>query len=292
MIDLGRGALHALGVVVFPDHADSTRFHFLPDSPRLRYRPDGTPELSLLKYQLDPALHQALGAGLLSLTVDLSVADDVQKQLQGRLTHQFSLDRPAQLSPVTVEDGSCDIVVIDKPSDTGLVERALGGGAPSLYGDEACPFLVVLAPDGVDLVESALVAGGLPVGVVYRLGVLGLRPALRARITARWQDIYHYYDNRLHGGKLLLAVDIGATIEDLIHSEAITIAVEQLLPPQQPDPTHQPALAQVQRYVLGQFFNPRSGSAAAGRLVDGRPRDDRARSGFRGLLLGPSRSST
>lgn len=259
MIDLGRGPLHALGVSVFPDHADPARFHFLPDAPQLCYRPDGTPELSLLKYQLDPALHEAIGAGLLSLTVSLAVSDDVQDQLRKKLARQFSLDRPAQLSPVTVEDGSCDIVVIDKPSDTGLVQRVLGGGTPSLYGDEACTFMVVLAADGVSLVESALKRGGLPVGVVYRLSVLGLRPALRARITARWQDIYHYYDNRLHGGKLLLAVEIGATIEDLIHSEAITIVVDQLLPPDQQDPTYQRAIDQVQRYVLEQFFKPTLG---------------------------------
>jgi hypothetical protein len=259
MIDLGRGPLHALGVTVFPDHADPARFHFLPDSPRLRFRPDGTPELSLLKYQLDPALHEALGGGLLSLTVDLSVSDDVQKQLQRKLAEQFSLDQPVMLSPVTVEDGNCDIVVIDKPSGTGLVERVLGGGAPSLYGDEACTFMVVLAPDGVALIETALSAGGLPVGVVYRLGVLALRPALRARITARWQDIYHYYDDRLHGGKLLLAVDIGATIEDLIHSEAITVEVDQLVPPEEQDPTYQRALDQVQRYIVEELFKPTLG---------------------------------
>jgi hypothetical protein len=259
MIDLARGALHALGVTLFPDHADPARFHYVPDGPRVSYRSDGTPELSLLKYQLDPALRQAVGGGLLSLTVDLGVSDDVLAQLRRKVAQQFSLDQPAQLSPVIVEDGSCDIIVIDKPSDTGLVERVLGGGTPSLYGDEACTFMVVLDTNGASLVETALESGGLPVGVVYRLGVLGLRPALHARITARWQDIYDYYDNRLHGGKLLLAVDVGATIEDLIHSEAITIVVDQLVPPDQQDPTYQQALDQVERYVLEQFFKPTLG---------------------------------
>jgi hypothetical protein len=259
VIDLGRGALHALGVTVFPDHADPARFHFLPDSPSLRLKADGTPELSLLKYALDPMLRQALGGGLLSLTVDLSVPDEIQQQLQKKLAQQFSLSQAARLSPVLVEDGTVDVVVIDRPSDGGLVEKMLGAGAPSLYGDEACTVMAVLAPDGVGLVETALRAGGLPIGVVYRLTVLALRPALRARITARWQDIYHYYDNRLHGGKLLLAVDVGATIEDLVHSEAVTIAVDQLVPPDQQNPTYQNAIDQVQRYVLDQFFKPTLG---------------------------------
>jgi hypothetical protein len=260
MIDLGRGALHAAGVTVFPDHADPARFHFLPDAPRLRTRPDGTPELALLKYQLDPALSRALGGGLLSLTVDLSVDDDALALVTRKLKQQFAIDKP-MLSPVTVEDGSCDIVVIDRPSDAGLVARVLGSGAPSLYGDEACTFMVVLAPDGVGLVEGALAAGGLPIGVVYRLGVLGLRPALRARITARWQDAYRYYENRLHGGKLLLAVDIGTTVDELVHAEVIKIEVDQLVPPDQQNPVYQGALDRVQRYVIEQMFKPTLGQA-------------------------------
>src|SRR5262249_28321769 len=164
--------------------------------------------------------------------------DEVLAALKRKVAQQFSLGDQVLLSPVTVEQGACDIVVIDKPSDGGLVSRVLGGGPPSLYGNEVCTFMVVLASDGVGLVEKALGAGGLPVGVVYRLQVLGLRPALRARISARWQDIYHYYENRLHGGKLLLAVDVGQTIEDLVHSEAITISVDQLVPPDQRNPTY------------------------------------------------------
>ena len=135
MIDLGRAPLHALGVTVFADHADQARFHYLPDRPRLVSSVDGSPDLSLLKYELSPSLGAALGAGLLSLTVDLGVADEVLATLRSKLATQFTLDVPVQLSPVTVEDGECDIVVIDAPSATGLVERVLGGGAPSLYGD-------------------------------------------------------------------------------------------------------------------------------------------------------------
>ena len=73
MIDLGRPALHGESITVFFDHADPVRFYCLPDCPRLRLDADGRPELSLLKYRLDPELHEALGAGLLSLTVDLGV---------------------------------------------------------------------------------------------------------------------------------------------------------------------------------------------------------------------------
>jgi hypothetical protein len=286
MIDLSRPALHAEGVTIFPDHADSAQFHYLPDAPRLRQRADGTPELSLLKYQLDPALHQALGAGMLALTVDLGVDDAVLRGLTGRLRAQFALDRTPVLSPVVADSGSCELIVIDKdsraseaaptaaPSDTAapaLVERILGSGVPSLYGDNAATFMVVLDAEGVALVEQALRAGGLPVGVVYTLQALALRPAMRAQITARWQDAYHYYENRLHGGKLLLATDIGTTIQDLVHSEALTVQVDDFLPPDQKDQTYQQAVDQMQSYVINEFFKPTLGSAPppAGGSSDG-----------------------
>src|SRR5262249_30876035 len=130
-----------------------------------------------------------------------------------------------------------------------------------LYGDNAATFMVVLDAEGVGLVEQALRVGGLPVGVVYTLQALALRPAMRAQITARWQDVYHYYENRMHGGKLLLATDIGTTIQDLVHWEALSVTIVDFLPPEQRDRTYQQAVDQMQSYVINQFFKPTLGSA-------------------------------
>ena len=273
MIDLGRPALNGEGVTLFCDHADDGRFYYLPDRPRLRIDSEGRPELSLLKYRLDPNLHIALGAGLLSLTVDLGVEPERLDRLRRRIRRQMGLNSQMVLSPVSADAGTCELILIDRATDGspsegagggegfGMVERILGSAAPSLYGDNACTFGAVLSAEGVGLVEGALRGGGLPVGVVYALQVTGLRPALRAQITARWKDIYDYYDNRLHGGKLLLAVDIGPTIEDLIHSEAIRIQIDELVPESERAEANQRALDQVQRYILDQFFKPTLGQA-------------------------------
>ncbi len=262
MIDLARPALHAAGVTVFPDHADPTLFHYLPDAPRLRLKPDGTPELLLLKYKLDPSLHSVLGAGVLSFTVDLNVDDATIQQLTGRIARQFSVDKPV-LSPVLADSGSVQLMAFDKPSDdpNGLIAKFLGAAAPSLYGDEAATFMVVLQQEGAVLVEQALRGGAaLPIGVVYSLEVLGLRPAIRATITAKWQDIYDYYDNDLHGGKILFATDVGATIEKLKHDEKLQVSVDNLLPPDQQQPALQAAINTMQSYVIEKFFQPTLGT--------------------------------
>jgi hypothetical protein len=275
MIDLSRPPLHAEGVTLFADHADPALFHYLPDSPRLSLGADGAPQLTLLKYRFDSAMHRELGAGMLALTVDLGVDEATQARLGGRLRHQFGLDRAPTLAAVTAESGTCELILIDRtsggsapssggatpaPADGGdasaMVERILGAAAPSLYGDNAATFMAVLSAEGVALVDQAIRGGGLPVGAVYALQVLALRPAMRAAITARWQNIYHYYESRLHGGKLLFATDIGTTVQDLIHSEDLKVAVDDFLPPDQKDDTYQRAVDQMQNSVLDQLFKP------------------------------------
>jgi hypothetical protein len=283
MIDLGRPALNGEGVTLFYDHAQPGLFYYLPDRPRLRTKDSGQPELSLLKYRLDPELHKALGAGLLSLTVDLNVDQDRLNRLSRRLAGQLDTDAKIVIAPVSADSGSCELILIDRTSkppasgDTagktapppsqpddgvtgfGMVERILGSSTPSLYGDNACTFEAVLSPEGVGLVEGALRGGGLPAGVVYTLQVTALRPALRAQITARWKDIYDFYDNRFHGGKLLLATDIGATMEGLVNSQALEVKIDDLVPETDRLQVYQSALDQVQQYILNQFFKPTLG---------------------------------
>jgi hypothetical protein len=297
MIDLGRPALHAEGVTLFPDHANLALFHYLADAPRLRTRTDGSPELSLFEYRLDGSLQNALGAGLLELTLDLGVDDQRLASLRSRLSGTGV--SKATLAPVAPDAGTCTLVLIDHssatdaaaggsqgttasapatgsaapatgsgpatptatpaPAEPALVERILGGTTPELFGDLAVTFMATLSPDGVNVVEGALRGGGLPAGVVYNLQVTAIRPALRARVTARWADAYDFYDNRLHGGKLLLAVDIGPTVEDLVRAEVIQVEIDELVPADEQTAAQERAVQEVQRYVLEELFTPTLG---------------------------------
>lgn len=259
MIDLGRPALTALGVTVFCDHADPARFHYLPQAPRLRVDDDGRPDLLLVKYRLDPGVEHALGAGLLSLTVDLAVDDATLAELGKRVHQRFALDRAPQLAPVAADTGTCELQILDHGTDgTGarLAPRVFGATSPSLFGDNAATFLVVLDAEGASLVEQTLRDGSLPAGVVYQLQAAGLRPALRAQITARWEEIYHYYENRLSGGKLLFAADIGKTATELRDHQAIEIHIDDLVPDADKDAVYGQALARVQDDIVERLFKP------------------------------------
>lgn len=285
MIDLGQPALYAEGVTLFRDHADPTLFHYLPGAPRLRRRDGGELELSLLKYRLDPELHRALGAGLLALTVDLGVDEERLDRVRRRAARAVGDGRPATLTPVAADSGSCELVLIDRASrdeaapvgepsppsspPSNMVERILGASTPALYGSNAAAFQAVLSAEGTALVEGALARGGLPVGVVYELRVPGLRPALRAEIIARWRQVYDFFEARLHGGKLLAAVDVGPTMEDLVQSEAITVRIDELVPEGERLEVHRRALEHAERYVLETLFKPSLGGAPPADPGDG-----------------------
>ena len=267
MIDLGRPALHAEGVTAFADHADDHVYHYLPDSPALRIDAAGDPELLLLKYQLDADAVAVLGNGQLTATVDLAVPADRLARLRSKLAARTGLSG-LTLAPVSAESGRADLTLlgastVDSAPATDAAEtflvRPLTVGAPMLYGDKATTFTVVLTAAGATLVEQVMRTGGLPLGVVYQLHTTGIRPALRATITARWHDVYSFYENRLSGGKLLLATDIGPTVENLVHDELITVDVDELVPEAERSDTDRRAIDEVQRYVLQQLFTPTLG---------------------------------
>lgn len=260
MIDLAAPVRTFSGVTVFADHADPKLFHYIPVSPRLVTDEAGRPELKLLKYHLDPTTQQTTGAGLFSLTVDLAVADDVLSDVHDKVADGHT---GVTLAPVWADSGTCQLILLDSgpvvagaAGPASLVASVIGGASPALASNATTLFVCALDPPGVAIVETAVRSGGLPFGVVYNLQVAGLRPAVRASIIADYQSSYHYYQNRLHGGQLLLATDIGATIADLVSQQAIKITVDDLVPDADKDGVYQHALDAVQQYVLSTLFTP------------------------------------
>ncbi|MDM7853466.1 hypothetical protein [Cellulomonas alba] len=281
MIDLAAPARTYDGVTVMGDHADATRFHYVPVRPRLVTDDAGRPELTLLKYQLDEQTQGASGAGVLSLAVDLDVADDVLAAVRAKVAAAVGRSG-ITLTPVWPDSGTCRLIILGSdgspagsaggpaaaapaaaPAPGGLVETVVGGADPALASGARTLFTVSLTPDGVALVEQALTTGGLPFGVVYDLRAAALRPALHATVTADYAYAYHYYENRFHGGRLLVAADIGETIQDLRQQQAITVTIDDLVPDADRDAVYQQAIDAVTQYVLQTLFTPTLSQAPA-----------------------------
>jgi len=283
MIDLAAPARTFDGVTVMADHADPTRFHYVPVRPRIVTDESGRPELTLLRYQLDEQTQGASGAGVLSLAVDLDVGVDVLDGVRGKLA-AVTGHSGIRLTPVWPDSGTCRLILLGTDGSAaqptggtpgpspqqppggpphGLVQTVIGGADPALASGARTLFTVSLTPDGAALVEQALTTGGLPLGVVYDLRAAALRPALHATISADYAYAYHYYENRLHGGRLLFASDIGTTIQDLREQQAIRVTVDDLVPDADKDGIYQQALDSVTQYVMQTLFTPTLSQAPA-----------------------------
>lgn len=286
MIDLAAPVRTVGDVTVFADHADPTRCHYVRVRPRLVTDAAGNPDVKLIKYHLDPATRGSTGAGLFLLNIDLEVPGDVLIEVRDKIAAAVG-HSGLTLTPVWPDSGTCQLILLDsgpaaapasaqpatpapppgQPSGTGpapLVATVIGGAEPDLASNAATLFACTLEPPGVAIVEQALRHGGLPFGAVYNLHVAGLRPALRATVSADYQASYHYYENRLHGGRLLAAADVGATVQDLVQHQAIRITVDDLVPDADKDGIYQQALDQVQQYVLETLFTPTISQQPAG----------------------------
>lgn len=235
------------GLTIFRDHADDSLFYYMNDRPRLA-RNDGVPEFVFLKYTRDitdnPGLAQSdrdrLGGGFLAFTVDLSVDQSTLDDARGRLA-RFAGAGPVNLAPALFTKGTVRLSITkdaaaqpDAPQGTtpgaAFFEEVYGTTMPSLIGDNRATFGVMLDHEGATLMEAALRSGISPIGVIYDLEYLGLRPAFDVKIHADYHRVYTELDIefgvKASYATISAAVDIDLAWQKLRDNGSITVQVK------------------------------------------------------------------
>jgi hypothetical protein len=242
-LDKPIGPIH--GMMIYGDHADTSLFYYVPERPRLA-RSDGRPEFVYLKYRRDitdnPAFDadtkQSLGGGFMAFTVDLGVDDEELKTIKKELG-RFA-DGEVKLAPIQFRKGSVRLTITkdaadkkDAPPGTPpgfqFFEEVYGATTPSLFGFNRATFALVLSQEAATLFEAALKSGISPIGVIYDLEFLGLRPAFDVRITANYHRVYSELDVEFGAkgqiGPVSLGIDIGAAFQRLRDKGVIKVEV-------------------------------------------------------------------
>ncbi|KQZ28929.1 hypothetical protein ASD50_18810 [Mesorhizobium sp. Root552] len=233
------------GLTIFRDHADPNLFYYACERPRLAM--NGTvPEFVFLVYQRDitdnPNLSadakEQLGGGFLAFTVDLSV-DKNQLDEARRLLGRFA-EGTVNLAPLQYRSGTVRLSITkdtaeapgatgDAPKGVSFFEEVYGTSKPSLLSDNRATFGVMLDHEGALLMEAALKSGISPIGVIYDLEYLGMRPAFNVKITADYKRIYDHLEMQfgIKGGvgPISAAVDIGLAWQKLREDGSIKVEV-------------------------------------------------------------------
>ena len=260
------------GYTVLSDHADQGLFYVLPSAPRLGHTQDGRPAISLVEYLGGGTGAQQIAGGLLSLTTELAVLDEVLSTLKERIVAKNTVPSGTiRLMPVLFESGTVELVALGESSappsggtpgtppaaSSGPFKlRFLGSGKPSLDASNRASFQLLLDADAATLVEHSLDSPDLPLIAIYRMSLAGLRPSFQVDIQADWSKVYHSLKNKVNINIYYVAVDAESYITSALEENNIKIDTSVF----GTSPSAQAAAERAQKYltdwVLQHLFTP------------------------------------
>ena len=234
------------GVAVFADHANERQFYYLPAMPHLSTVPEVTaagttidvPQIQLLKFR-----GGAGNGGFLTFQVNLGIPASARADIEMELKRLFRLRDQPILAPVILESGLVELIILghastpdgqpllDDEQRPRFVMRPPKVSKPALYGNNEAIFSVELDQEGVQLIENSLIHSELmPIGVVYSLDFLALRPAFSVRITADWERLQTHFEENFSTQIVFATTEISTVVDKLIEDQVVNIEVDSFLP--------------------------------------------------------------
>ncbi|WP_309065916.1 hypothetical protein [Microbacterium sp.] len=270
------------GVTLLPDHEDPLQFYYMPMSPHLSEMADGAlriPKLQVIKFTGRPTpADDVVSGGFLDFDCNLGLDPGRLEEIAGRLQGEASLPGTPRLAPVPLIGGTVRMMLFGKESpreETGVpgrreetavpgtefVQKIVHAASPSLYGDNQAAFSVRLDQEGVTILDQAIRDEMLPIGVVYSLEYVGLRPAYRVKVEADWDRVQkHFEESESVNVPLIASSTVEKVIDELVEKQYIRIESD-LLVAEGDDASgetgrYEAALAQVRELVFENFFTP------------------------------------
>jgi hypothetical protein len=274
------------GVSLLPDHVDELQYYFSPLEPHLSTIDDASTGQSIPKIQVikfagrSSSTGDLVNGGFLDFDCNLGIEPDRLAEIAEQLRGEAGLSDLPRLAPIPLIGGSVRMMLFGKETpkeDTGLPGRPpssdeeLPGpefvlkishyAKPSLYGNNQAAFSVRLDQEGVTILEHALQGELSPIGVVYTLQYVGLRPAHNIRVEADWDRVQtHLEESEKVNVPLIASSQIDEVVDELVEERIITIESDLLVA--DGDDTsgatgrYEAALNQVRELVFENFFEP------------------------------------
>ena len=246
---------------MFPDHEDSLQYYCLPMMPRLTTIKDpvtgeNVPQIQVLKYR-----GAAGNGGFLNFDCNIGLDQDKRDEIAEEIKHTMRLRETPHLGDVPFIDGSVRMLLFGAESaepapaghagttggsstpsiisSTAVTTSPTGNAAgpkfvtkidhsakPALYGDNQAAFSVALDQSGVTVLEQALKGEMSPIGIVYALDYLALRPAYNVSVNVDWDRVQKHLDEKFGTSLPFFSSEIEKAVDELIENRAIEINVD------------------------------------------------------------------
>lgn len=231
------------GVAVFADHANERQFYYMPAAPHLTTVFDARAGREIPRIQLLKFRGGAGNGGFLTFEVNLGIDQARLDEVAAQFKRLHRLREDPIPAPVILEGGEVSLVMLglafdengkpllDEEQQPRFVVRKAPSARPALYGDNQAIFSVELDQDGVQLVETSLANSELmPIGVVYSLDFLALRPAFTVKVEADWNRVQTHFQKSFKADVLFSSTEIDKVVDKLIEDQAVRIDVDSFLP--------------------------------------------------------------
>ena len=238
------------GISLLPDHVDPLQFYFLPLAPHLTMLTDSAtgqriPQLQVIMYAGSTA-----AGGFLNFDCNLGVTDEELEAVREELRDRAQLRDVPKLTPVPFVDGSVRMMLLGKesppppdaekpkgqagtppPAATGpqFVTKISHYAKPSLYGDNQAAFSVQLDPEGVTILEQAIKGELSPIGVVYGLTYVALRPAYNVRVSIDWNRVQTHVAESSGVNTIFYSQEIDDVVDELVEDRVIVVEADTFI---------------------------------------------------------------
>ncbi|MGK7912258.1 MAG: hypothetical protein AB4050_12390 [Synechococcus sp.] len=240
------------GYTLLPDSEAEQVRYVLPSTPQLRLKDNGPVDFSLVQYLGGGAGNEKIEGGLLTFSAELVTEFEA---LQARLDDDF------ELKPVLFDEGTVELVAlgsssIERSEDAPFELQILGSGKPALDIKNRVSFQLLLDAAGAELVEKLLETPELPLVLIYRMQLSGLRPSYNITIEADWQKVYSELTHRLKANAYYVAADVEVAIEKALETQDIAIDTTVFGSSEADRAAAEAARKQLLDWVIERMFEP------------------------------------
>ncbi len=171
-------------VTVYGDDTKDQLFYVLPTGPTFRTDESGKPIFRFIKYRQIREDNSKFFGGLVTFDTCLKVSDAAMAQVKAALQPQVNQifqsrgqeTKPVEIGPLTYTGGTVNLTI--EGASGSLVQKVVGAGVPSLYGENVATFWVELTKEGATIFEAAMKGDGGFVGVFYKTKIWAKLPPI------------------------------------------------------------------------------------------------------------------
>lgn len=227
VVNYESGRIEIDGILLLQDASDPDAYYYLSPAPRVSTKPDGSLELSVVKF-VDP--QGETSGGLFHMLVTFSLPDDELAQLRESLKREKSDARLLGPVPLRQNQEGSFAVISATLSDEGFTESLISSGRAPLTPGAKAAVAATLTPHGATLLWDSLNRPASDVSVALSAYYEAMLPSFNARVHADISTVYTHFSSVQSVQERYTKRQIRDIVDELVRTGTVAVEVFDRLP--------------------------------------------------------------